>query len=173
MKISRSAAAGLLLSAYGCLAYGFQGRVVGVTDGDTVTVLDDSNQQYKIRVAGIDAPEKKQPFGQKSKENLASLVFNRSVEIVGNKKDRYGRTIAKVMVSDLNCRDRKCEKLTDAGLQQVASGLAWWYKKYQKEQSPDDRAKYEQAETTARSRRLGLWTDPEPMPPWDWRHRKH
>jgi endonuclease YncB( thermonuclease family) len=124
-------------------------------------------------VAGIDAPEKKQPFGQKSKENLAALVFNRNVEIVGDKKDRYGRTVAKIMISDPDCRLPKCDKHTDAGLQQVMSGLAWWYKKYQKEQSPDDRKRYEQAEIAARNRRLGLWTDPEPMAPWDWRHHKH
>jgi endonuclease YncB( thermonuclease family) len=148
------------------------GRVVGVSDGDTITVLDDQRQAHKIRVAGIDAPEKAQPFGQRSKVNLSSLVFNRDVEVVGNKRDRYGRTVAKILVAESGCTAPDCPKIIDAGLMQVMAGLAWWYRAYAKDQSPQDRLRYEAAEADARQWQVGLWQDSGPTPPWEWRHRK-
>lgn len=135
------------------------GKVVGVSDGDTVTVLDTSKTQFKIRLEGIDAPEKAQPFGQKSKEHLSDLVFGKQVEVQSNKTDKYGRTVGKVLVNG-----------KDANLEQVRAGFAWHYKEYQKEQSASDRAAYANAETSAQSNRLGLWRAPKPMPPWEWRH---
>jgi endonuclease YncB( thermonuclease family) len=135
------------------------GHVVGVTDGDTIKVLDATHQLHKIRLAGIDAPENDQPFGQRSKQNLSDLVFNKDVAVEWHKLDRYGRVIGKVIING-----------TDANLEQVRAGLAWWYKKYAKEQSPNDRVAYEQAEAQARADRSGLWTDKNPIPPWDWRH---
>ena len=147
---------------------------MGVSDGDTITLLDASKQQHKIRVAGIDAPEKKQPFGQHSKANMSALVFNREVEIVGDKRDRYGRTVAKVMVAKPSCLTADCPKTEDAGLLQIEAGLAWWYRKYAKEQAPIDQVSYEAAEAKAKIHRLGLWSEGEPMPPWEWRQaRKH
>lgn len=137
------------------------GRVVGISDGDTVTVLDASNTQWKIRLMGIDAPEKKQPFGNKSKDNLASLVFNKQVTVEYYKQDKYGRTLGKVLI------DSK-----DANLQQVKAGLAWHYKKYQKEQTVEDNRAYAYAEEQARTEKQGLWIDPEPTPPWDWRKQR-
>ena len=137
------------------------GRVVGISDGDTVTVLDDSNTQTKIRLMGIDAPEKKQPFGNKSKESLSVLIFNKQVVVEFNKKDRYGRTIGKITVDGI-----------DANLQQIRAGLAWHYKQYEKEQSVEDRALYAQAEEQARGERRGLWLDAEPIPPWSWRRQQ-
>ncbi|HEY6018958.1 MAG TPA: thermonuclease family protein [Candidatus Paceibacterota bacterium] len=134
------------------------GRVVGVSDGDTVTILDASNTQYKIRLMGIDAPEKNQPFGQKSKQHLADLVFNRSVTVEYSKQDKYGRTVGKITVGEV-----------DANLEQIKAGLAWHYKKYQNEQTADDRIAYAQAENAARTQKLGLWAEPNPVPPWDWR----
>jgi endonuclease YncB( thermonuclease family) len=131
----------------------FQGRVVGIADGDTVTVLDGTNTQWKIRLMGIDAPEKKQPFGNKSKENLASVVFNKQVTVESSKKDKYGRTVGKILVDGI-----------DANLQQVKVGLAWHYKKYQKEQSVEDRRIYAYSEDQARTEKQGLWLDPEPTP---------
>jgi len=136
-----------------------QGRVVGVSDGDTVTVLDTSHTQFKIRLMGIDAPEKKMPFGQKSKEHLSDLVFNKQVTVEYSKRDKYGRTVGKILVDGV-----------DANLEQVKAGLAWHYKQYQKEQTPDDRTAYAQAEELARTAKAGLWLDAEPTPPWDWRH---
>lgn len=148
------------------------GRVVGVSDGDTITVLDGAKVQHKIRVAGIDAPEKKQPFGQVSKENLSRLVFDKEVDIEWTKLDRYKRIVGKVMVASPNCSS-DCSMTFDAGLSQVNAGLAWWYRKYAKEQPSADRPKYEQAEQGAQSRHQGLWGDKAPIAPWDWRKGDH
>jgi endonuclease YncB( thermonuclease family) len=137
------------------------GTVVGVADGDTVTVLDASRQQYKIRLMGIDAPEKKQAFGNKSKQALSDLVFNKQVSVEFNKTDKYGRTIGKILVDGL-----------DANLEQVKKGMAWHYKQYQKEQSSVDRTAYAKAEELAKAKKLGLWFDPSPTPPWDFRHNR-
>lgn len=146
------------------------GRVVGVADGDTITVLDASKAQHKIRIGGIDAPEKAQPFGQRSKASMSSLVFGKDVEVVAGKRDRYGRLIGKVMVADPSCAARSCPKTLDAGLTQLTMGMAWWYRQYAREQSAEDAGAYEFAEQEARARHAGLWHDPEPTPPWDWRH---
>lgn len=137
------------------------GRIVGIADGDTVTVLDASNTQFKIRLMGIDAPEKKQAFGSKSKESLSALVFNKQVTVEYHKKDRYGRTLGRIVVDGV-----------DANLEQVKSGMAWHYKQYQKEQSEEDRLLYAQAEEQARAEKRGLWLDKEPVPPWDWRRQQ-
>lgn len=150
-------AATLLAHAHAWAAE-LSGRVVGVTDGDTITVLAQRNTQEKIRLSGIDAPEKAQPFGQVSKQHLADLVFDRQVVVDWAKRDRYGRIVGKVMVDG-----------RDACLDQVISGMAWHYKKYQGEQSPEDRAAYAAGEVTARAAKAGLWSDPAPAAPWDWR----
>ena len=137
------------------------GYVVAVSDGDTITVLDAKREQYKIRLAGIDAPEKAQAFGERSKQHLVELVFNKQVTVEWEKFDRYGRTIGKVLVNG-----------TDANLEQIKAGMAWWYEKYRKEQSPDDQRSYRAAEQHARMQHTGLWRDKNPLPPWDWRHRR-
>ena len=134
------------------------GKVVSVTDGDTITVLDENRKQHKIRLGGIDAPERSQPFGQKSKAHLASLVFGRTVEVESNKKDRYQRTVGKVTING-----------QDANLAMIVAGYAWHYKKYQNEQPLGDRHLYTSAEQDAREARIGLWRDPHPIPPWEWR----
>lgn len=161
----------LWLLAASAFAQSLVGRVVGVADGDTITVLDAARQQHKIRVSGIDAPEKRQPFGQRSKANMSTLVFNREVKVVGDKRDRYGRTIAKVMVAKAGCLSADCPKTEDAGLRQIEAGLAWWYRKYSKEQSPQDRTDYEVAESRAKTQAIGLWSVQDPEPPWEFRHR--
>lgn len=172
MRTATFAIAVLLLASLPALAEPLTGRVVSIADGDTITVLDDNRQQHKIRLAGIDAPEKAQPFGQKSKSSLSAMVFNRDVEIVGDKKDRYGRTIGKVMAADPNCNVPACPKIHDVNLMQVMSGMAWWYRQYAKEQPPKDREDYEVAEFNAKVRRQGLWADKNPVAPWDWRRHK-
>ena len=134
------------------------GRIVGISDGDTVTLLDANKRQYKIRLTGIDAPEKKMPFGQRSKEYLSDLIFSKDVQVETEKLDRYGRTLGKILF------DRK-----DINLAMINAGLAWHYKKYQQEQSASDRLLYSHAEDQARLRRIGLWHDATPTPPWDWR----
>ena len=146
------------------------GRVVSVADGDTVTVLDATNTQHKIRVAGIDAPEKKQAFGNRSKDNLAELVAGKTVSVEWTKRDRYQRIIGKIMVATPSCTVADCPKNVDAGLAQIRTGLAWWYEKYAKEQFPTDAAAYAAAETLAKKQTAGLWRDKDPVPPWEFRH---
>lgn len=138
-----------------------EGRVVGVADGDTITVLSVGNRQTRVRLQGIDAPESEQAFGQVSKRNLSELVFKRQVVVEYEKTDRYGRTLGKVLADG-----------RDVNLLQVKAGLAWHYKYYQDEQSPADRRLYADAETEARDARRGLWADPGPIPPWDYRRGK-
>jgi micrococcal nuclease len=135
------------------------GKVIGVTDGDTIDVIDATKTTRRIRLGGIDAPEKAQPFGHRSKQHLSDLVFGKQVEVQSHKKDDFERAVGKVLVNG-----------KDANLEQVRAGLAWHYKQYVKEQSPSDRVLYANAETAARSSKAGLWTDPKPMPPWEWRH---
>ena len=132
-----------------------------LADGDTVTVLDAAHQQHKIRLMGIDAPEKKMPWGNRSKQSLSDLVFNHQVQIEYSKKDKYGRTVGKIIVDGV-----------DANLAQIKAGMAWHYKQYQREQSVADRAAYAQAEEEARASKRGLWKDTDPVPPWDWRKRQ-
>jgi endonuclease YncB( thermonuclease family) len=137
-------------------AYPFKiaGEVVSVTDGDTIKVLQ-GKRQYKIRLNGIDAPEQKQAFGQKSKEYLASLVFRKKVEVIVRDTDRYGRFVGDVLVDG---------KSVNAEL--VAVGLAWHYAAYSKD------ASLASLEKAARAGRLGLWADPSPIPPWEFRRKK-
>ncbi len=132
----------------------FTGKVVGIADGDTATVLDESNTQHKIRFLGIDAPEKAQAFGQKSKENLSDLIFGKTVTVQVLKRDKYNREVAKILL------DGK-----DINLQQVKDGFAWHYKEYQREQTADDRKLYAEAEEEARKTKRGLWFDENPQTP--------
>ncbi len=149
----------LLLIVIGdAAAYTLTGKVIGVADGDTITVLDESKTQHKIRLAGIDAPEKKQPFGERSKQSLSTMVFQKFITVEWSKRDRYGRVVGKVMVNG-----------QDVGLAQVSAGFAWHYKAYEREQSRADKDTYAQAEDEARSDRRGLWRDTKPTPPWEFR----
>jgi endonuclease YncB( thermonuclease family) len=137
------------------------GHVVGVADGDTITVLDAQKVQHKIRLAGIDAPEKAQPFGNRSKESLSEMAFDKDVSVETEKLDRYGRSVGKVLVNG-----------HDVNLVQVERGMAWFYRQYQREQSPEDRKLYDAAEAIAKVEKRGLWHDVAPIPPCDFRHRK-
>ena len=135
-----------------------QGKVISVADGDTITVLDGNKTQHKIRLQGIDAPEKAQAFGHKSKQSLNQLVHSKMVTVEFEKKDKYGRTVGKVLLNG-----------TDVCLEQIKLGMAWHYKQYQSEQSKEDREIYAQAEQLAKSQAIGLWRDKNPMSPWDFR----
>ena len=150
-----------LLFGLTCHDSTIDGSVVGIADGDTITVLDAVKVQHKIRLAGIDAPEKKQAFGNHSKESLSDLVLDKTVNAETEKRDRYGRQIGKVPVNG-----------QDVNLVQVERGMAWFYQQYQREQSPNDRRLYEAAEDAAKAGKRGLWRDTEPVPPWDFRHNK-
>lgn len=159
-RIFPGAVFAVVLAAAPVYAHDFDGRVVGIQDGDTVTVLDGAKQQHRIRIAGIDAPEKAQAFGAAAKENLARLAFGKQADVRCSKRDRYGREVCNVYVG-----------ARDVGLEQVRSGHAWWYREYAREQAPEDRKVYETAESDARGARRGLWHDASPTPPWDWRRQ--
>ena len=150
-----------LLMCFPVQAGTISGSVVRITDGDTVVVLDANKVQYKIRLVGIDAPEKKQAYGKKSKENLSDLVAGKYVVVEYDKLDRYKRVLGKILLNS-----------KDMNLEQIKSGMAWHYKKYQKEQSQSDRMLYSEAEIDARNAKRGLWRDPDPIPPWDYRKLK-
>ena len=124
-------------------------------------VTIDRNQRSRSpEYAGIDAPEKKQAFGNRSKGSLSDLVFDKTVNVETEKRDRYGRQIGKVLVNG-----------QDINLEQVKRGLAWHYKQYQREQSPTDQQSYAAAEIVARTAQVGLWRDAYPIPPWEFRHK--
>jgi endonuclease YncB( thermonuclease family)/methylphosphotriester-DNA--protein-cysteine methyltransferase len=135
-----------------------EGKVVKVSDGDTITVLDKENKQHKIRFQGIDAPESRQAYGQAAKENLSNMIFGKEVKVVWSKMDKYGRTVGKILLDG-----------RDINLEQVRAGFAWHYKAYEREQPPEDRQTYAAAETEARAAKRGLWQDPNPTPPGEWR----
>ena len=137
-----------------------QGRVVSVADGDTITVIDAEKNQHKIRLQSIDAPEKAQAFGAKSKEALYELVHGKTVQVSFIKSDKYGRILGKVLLDG-----------QDICHQQIKAGFAWHYKKYQNEQQPVDRDAYSASEIAAKSQKLGLWSEPSPVAPWDFRKR--
>ena len=129
------------------------GRVVGVHDGDTLTLLVDGNRQVRVRLAGIDAPEHDQPFGQRSRQSLSELAFGRTASVAAQKTDDYGRTVGTVTVGRVNVE-----------AEQVRRGLAWVYRQY------SDDARLLALEAEAKAARRGLWADANPPPPWAWRH---
>jgi endonuclease YncB( thermonuclease family) len=149
----------MLVFSFPTLAETLSGRVVHIADGDTITVLDSGNHQHKIRLAGIDAPERKQAYGKVSGKHLADLVAGKAVSVEWSKHDKYQRIVGKVLLDS-----------QDICLEQIKAGMAWHYKKYQGEQSPKDRVSYAAAEDEARAARRGLWKDANPVPPWEWRH---
>jgi endonuclease YncB( thermonuclease family) len=146
------------LTAPAALAQTLAAKVVGVSDGDTITVLDATRTQHKIRLAGIDAPERRQAFGSVSKQNLSRMVFQKDVTIDWDKRDRHGRIVGKVLL-----------KGNDICIRQIEDGLAWHFKKYESEQPAIDRVRYSRAEADARAAGVGLWRDSHPVPPWEFR----
>ena len=147
----------------------FNAKVQRVVDGDTIYVVDNFGQKFKVRLTGIDAPEQNQPYGLASKYHLSELLLNKFVllESKPNKGksysvDRYKRVLAKII---LNGRD--------INLSQVLNGYAWHFKRYQKQQTPKDRELYSQAEIDAKKNELGLWGEKNPIAPWKWRKIKN
>jgi endonuclease YncB( thermonuclease family) len=161
LNFTRFLLIGALLAPLLALGASIEGQVVGVSDGDTVTLLVAQKKQWKVRLLGIDAPEKKMPFGQRSKQHLADLIYKKQVTVEYSKKDRYGRTLGKILVGGI-----------DANLSQIRAGMAWHYKQYQRDQLSEDRQLYSEAEDAARSSHRGLWADATPTPPWDWRKQQ-
>jgi endonuclease YncB( thermonuclease family) len=154
-------AASLFLPLAVTHARSIDGQVIVVHDGDTLTIRDGDNTQHRVRVAGIDAPEKAQAFGDAARAGLSHLTAGKRVETRCHKRDRFGRDICAVFVDT-----------RDIGLEQIRHGLAWWYRDYAREQSPSERANYAAAEAAAREARRGLWQETNPTPPWGWRKRR-
>ena len=134
------------------------GTVVGISDGDTLTLLDADKTQHRIRLDGIDAPERTQPHGQRARQSLAALAHGRTARADCPKVDRYGRAVCRVVIDGV-----------DVGLEQIRRGYAWHYIKYAHEQRAAERASYARAESEARSANAGLWSFSDPVPPWDYR----
>jgi endonuclease YncB( thermonuclease family) len=128
------------------------GKVVRIADGDTITVLDAANVQHKVRLQGIDAPERGQPFGTVAREGLATMAMGKTVTVYDDGKDKYGRTLGRIEIAG-----------RDVNRQMVADGLAWHYVKFSKDK------KLANAERDARAAKHGLWADAAPVPPWEWR----
>ena len=151
----------LLLIVFLCCpltAHAWMAKVVSVTDGDTIKVFNVKYGQVKIRLYGIDTPEKGQPYGKAAGKHLASLIAGATVDIESVTTDRYGRTVAIVWSNEGNINE-----------QMVRAGYAWVYRKYC---DRDFCADWLQLEDKARSSRIGLWQEPSPIPPWEWRRRK-
>jgi micrococcal nuclease len=143
----------IILTVACVLASDLNGKVVSVTDGDTITVLV-GREQVKVRLDGIDAPERRQAFGNASREKLAGLVFEQDVKVITKGKDRYGRTIGVVVAGERS-----------VNLQMIEAGLAWHYVEYSKD------AELARAEREARAAKRGLWTDQSPVAPWEFRKK--
>lgn len=148
----------LFLTALPLSAQTISGRVVRVADGDTITILVSGNQQIRIRLAWIDAPELGQAFGNVSREALAELVAGKTVQVEEHDIDRYGRTVGTVFVDG-----------RDTCLAQVQAGLAWVYDYFIRRASTNVQLQYYEAQEKARGVRKGLWHDDKPVPPWEYR----
>jgi endonuclease YncB( thermonuclease family) len=135
--------------------------VVGIADGDTITLLDSTYTQHRIRLEGIDAPESHQAFGEQSRLSLSEMIFGKDVNVSYQKVDQYGRLVGKIIL------DGK-----DINLEQVKAGMAWHYKFYEDEQTPEDRELYARAEAEARAARRGLWQDSNPTEPYQFRQEE-
>ena len=133
----------------------FDGRVVGISDGDTLTVQTDGGQWVRVRLAGIDAPEHDQPYGTAATRSLAALALNRTVRVRRVAEDDYGRVVGVVVAGG-----------RDLDAEQVRRGMAWVYRRYSR-----SRRLYA-LEAEAKQARRGLWADLNPVPPWDWRRGK-
>jgi endonuclease YncB( thermonuclease family) len=147
-------------------------RVVEVTEGDVLVIEDDAGSRYPVRLAGIDAPEPDQPFGEEARSRLKEWALGRPARLEWDKVDRHGRAVGKLWVTspDMPCHeDADCPKNLDLGHALIASGLAWHFKRYESEQPEQDRASYARDEDEARARRTGLWSDPAAVAPWAWR----
>jgi len=143
-----------LLFAFTASAFEFAGKVVGVADGDTITVLY-GKKEYKIRFQHIDCPESSQAFGTKAKQVLSNKVFGKTVTVRWTEKDRYERILGDIHIG---------QRWINAEM--VNEGMAWHYKFFSKD------ATVAAAEVKARAAKLGIWSQPNPVPPWDFRKGK-
>ena len=147
----------LLITIYAYPVNAIKGKVIGITDGDTITVLEDKTQ-YKIRLYGIDCPESHQDFGKRAKQFTSSIAFDKTANVIKEDTDRYGRTVGIVYVGDI-CVNEEI----------IKNGFAWVYQRYCKKEFCQDWLKLEER---ARNYKIGLWSYDSPIPPWDYRKGK-
>jgi endonuclease YncB( thermonuclease family) len=148
----------ILILLWPLTAHAWMAKVVSVTDGDTIKVFNAEQGQIKVRLYGIDTPEKGQPYSKAAGKYLASLIAGATVEVESVTKDRYGRTVGIVWDSEVNINQ-----------EMVRAGYAWVYRKYCDKYFCSE---WLGLEDKARSSRIGLWQEPDPIPPWEWRRRK-
>ena len=139
-----------------CAGNTISGNVVSIVDGDTIKVLDGTRTQHKIRLWGVDCPESHQDFGTRAKQFTSDMVFGKTVQVIIEDTDRYGRTVGTVMVDGKSLNEEL-----------VKAGFAWVYNQYCKKPTCDQWRRYEEA---ARKGKMGLWAQPQPIPPWEFRH---
>ena len=137
-----------------------KGIVVGISDGDTITVLDKLSKEHNVRLMGIDAPEKSQTFGNEAKKTLSNYIYKKEVSVEYKKYDKYKRIVGKVTLDG-----------QDICLKMIVDGMAWHFTEYEKEQSKTDRVLYREAEATAREVNLGLWVEKQAVSPWLFRQK--
>ena len=140
----------------------FTGKIIKVADGDTVTIRS-HGVAHRVRLAGINAPEKGQPYANRSWQNLMQMAYGKEATADCHKVDRYSRKVCKVKVQPASCPT--CGHTLDVGLAQIVAGAARWYRLYASEDSVEDRGRYESEEIEARKRRRGLWALGAPTPP--------
>jgi endonuclease YncB( thermonuclease family) len=150
----------LLFSPLAAAAVDLTGKVVAIADGDTLTLLVDE-MQHRIRIDGIDAPERTQPYSQRARQSLDDLAKGKEATAHCSKIDRYGRNVCQVVVDGV-----------DIGLEQIRRGFAWFFTRYADELPPERRSSYEAAEAEAKAAKRGLWREPAPMAPWAFREAK-
>jgi endonuclease YncB( thermonuclease family) len=148
----------LICSALIANAEILNGTVVGISDGDTITVLDKLSKQHKVRLMGIDAPEKSQAFGNQAKQTLSNYIYKKEVNVEYKKLDKYKRIVGKVTLNG-----------QDICLKMIVDGMAWHYTEYDKEQSKTDRDLYREAEAKAREMKVGLWHQADAVKPSEFR----
>jgi endonuclease YncB( thermonuclease family) len=144
-----------LLATTPALAEDLRGKVVAIADGDTLTLLTPEKRQVRVRLYGIDAPERRQPWGTRARQALADLAFRQNARVVVMDTDRYGRAVGRVYVGPV-----------DVSAEMVRQGMAWVYARYNRDPV------LPRLETEARAAQRGLWRDPSPAPPWEWRRRE-
>src|SRR5262245_3695607 len=146
-----------MLVPLGASAEQFTGKVVGISDGDTISVLREG-KAVKVRLHGVDTPEKAQPFGTQARKFTSDMVFQQMVTVIVQNTDRYGRLVGDVLLPDGRSLNQEL----------VKAGMAWWYRPY----APND-IMLAQLEAEARTAKRGLWADAHAVPPWQWRKGQH
>lgn len=131
------------------------GKAVGISDGDTFKLLMEGNQTVRVRLHGIDAPEKRQDYGTQARQSLSNLIFSKDVEVIQKSKDRYGRIVGIAFADGVNVNEEL-----------LREGMVWHYKEYDKNET------WSALENQAREQKQGLWSQPDPTAPWQWRKEK-